>query len=104
MGKSPACAMATCGKGNDGKIAGARGNGNIRQVNGVCGECDDKQTIVLMMDSRDKGDDGQIAMRTMAMHGRGNIRQVAGTGSKGNVGQVCVCHARAPARAGRLTY
>ena len=40
MGKSPACTMATRGKGDDGKIAGARGNSNVGQVDGVRGECD----------------------------------------------------------------
>ena len=39
MGKSLAHAMATHSKGDSGRIAGARGNSNINQVNGMHREC-----------------------------------------------------------------
>ncbi len=39
-GESPARLMATCSKGNNGQIAGAHGNSNAGQVDGMRGECD----------------------------------------------------------------
>ena len=39
MGKLPMRAMATHGKGDYRQIAGARGNSNVGQVDGVRGEC-----------------------------------------------------------------
>ena len=76
-GQIAAFAMPTCGKGNDEQtamlvmathnkgdnrqITGARGNGDVRQVDGLPRECNDGQIVVLTMATHSEGNNGQVA-------------------------------------------
>ena len=69
--------MATHGKGDNGQIAGAHSNCNVRQVNSMQGECDDRQTIALAMATRIKGN--KNANRYVCDgHDHGRAQQVQG--------------------------
>ena len=55
MGKLLARAMATHGKDNNGQITGAHSNSNVRQVDGVRGECDQNNNHPTMNGGFDGG-------------------------------------------------
>ncbi len=63
---------------NDGRIIGARGEGDVGRVVGARGMAEYRQIAALMMATRSKGNEGQITALTMAARGEGNNGQIAG--------------------------
>jgi hypothetical protein len=53
--------MAMQDKGDNGQIAGVRGNGDVRQDDSLRRECNDGQIVPLVMATCSNGNDGQVA-------------------------------------------
>ena len=69
------------GECNDGRIDGARGEGDVRRVVGVR---EYRRIAALAMATRGEGNDGQTATLVMDKHNEGKDSQIAGTRGDGS--------------------